>query len=237
MVPVLKEVEARENYKRVILELDKKITEQGGIEKIQPELLGEVVSGLGILAKNPVDGKLQFRREYSLVIMDIMDGDGTGDRASAQGLSKDEYIEKNIQIPKFAHNGELALFLEGDRKVRSFIISSIKSVLERSKGDVTAGADISLPAWKIEQTAIPQFKDKFEFYDYFEKRGSLEWQNILMESLSEKLDDYVSSSRFRLESDPTLVDKSKVTEFLKSLEQKMPEVVLRDVSVKNRIVK
>jgi len=58
-----------------------------------------------------------------------------------------------------------------------------------------------------------------------------------METLSKKLDDYVSSSKFRLESDPTLIDKSKVMEFLKSLDQKMPDVVLRDVSVKNRIVK
>jgi len=234
---VLKELEARENYKRVILELEKKIIQQGGFDKIQPELLGEVVSGLGILAKNPGDGKLQFRREYSLVIMDIMDGDGTGERASGLGMSKDEYIEKNLQIPKFAHNGELAIFLEGDRKIRDFIIGSIKSVMERSRGNVTAGADISLPSWKIEQTVLPKFKDKFEFYDYFEKRGSLEWQNILMEALSQKLDDYVSSAKFRLESDPTLVDKSKVTEFLKTLEQKMPDVVLRDVSVKNRIIK
>lgn len=233
----LKELEARENYKRVVLELEKKIVQQGGFEKIQPELLGEVVSGLGILAKNPADGKLQFRREYSLVIMDIMDGDGTGERAAGAGMTKDEYIEKHIQIPKFAHNGELAVFLEGDRKIRDFIIGSIKSVMERSRGTITAGADISLPSWKIEQTVLPQFRDKFEFYDYFEKRGSLEWQNILMETLSKKLDDYISSSRFRLESDPTLVDKSKVIEFLKTLEQKMPDVVLRDVSVKNRIIK
>ena len=109
--------------------------------------------------------------------------------------------------------------------------------MERSRGNVTAGADISLPSWKIEQTVLPQFKDKFEFYDYFEKRGSLEWQNILMETLSGKLDEYITSSKFRLESDPTLIDKSKVTEFIKTLEQKMPDVVLRDVSVKNRIVK
>jgi len=234
---VLKDLEARENYKRVILELEKKIIQQGGFEKIGAELLGEVVSGLGILAKNPADGKLQFRREYSMVIMDIMDGEGTGERAAAKGISRDEYIEKNIQIPRFAHNGELSVFLEGDRKVRDFIISSIKSVMERSRGNVTAGADISLPAWKIEQTVLPHFKDKFEFYDYFEKRGSLEWQNILMETLSEKLDEYISSSKFRLESDPTLIDKSKVTEFIKTLDQKMPDVVLRDVSVKNRIVK
>ncbi len=237
LATVLKELEARENYRHVILELEKKVIQNGGFEKIGAELLGEVVNGLGILAKNPVDGKLQFRKEYSQVIMDILDGTGTGERASAMNISRDEYIEKNIQIPKFAHGGELAVFLEGDSKVRNFIISSVKSVMERSRENVSAGADISLPQWKIEQTVLPQFSDKFEFYDYFEKRGSLEWQNILMETLSKKLDDYISSSKFRLESDPTLIDKSKVTAFIKTLDQKMPDVVLRDVSVKNRIVK
>jgi len=148
-----------------------------------------------------------------------------------------ERLKNEVKKGELEAVDELAVFLEGDRKIREFVLNSIKSVLERSKGNVTAGADISLPAWKIEQTVLPQFKDKFEFYDYFEKRGSLEWQNILMETLSKKLDDYVSSSKFRLESDPTLIDKSKVTEFLKSLDQKMPDVVIRDVSVKNRIVK
>jgi len=237
LASVLKELEARENYKRVILELEKKIIQQGGFENIQPELLGEIVSGLGILAKNPADGKLQFRKEYSLVIKDIMDSEGIGERASGKDKSKDEHIEKKIHIPKFDHSRELAVFIEGNRKVRDFVISSIKSVLERSIGNVTAGADISLPVWKIDQTVLPVFKDKFEFYDYFEKRGSLEWQNILKETLTENLNDYISSSRFRLESDPALINKAKVTDFLKTLDPKMPDVVLRDVNVKNRIVK
>ncbi|HNX23051.1 MAG TPA: hypothetical protein PKG60_03330, partial [Spirochaetota bacterium] len=139
--------------------------------------------------------------------------------------------------PKFVNSGDLAVFLEGDRKVRNFIISSVKSVIERSGENVTAGADVSLPTWKIEQTVLPQFKNKFEFYDYFEERGSLEWQNILMETLFEKLSEYISSSKFRLESDPVLINKSKVAEFIKTLDQKMPDVVLRDISVIHGIVK
>ena len=220
---VLKELEARENYKRVILELEKKIIQAGGFEKIHADLLGEVVSGLGILAKNPADGKLQFRREYSLVIMDIMDEHDINKHLSSQG------------IPRFSHSGELSDFLKGNSNIRNFIISSIKSVMERSRSNITAGADISLPEWKIEQTILPHFNDKLEFDDYFEKRGSLEWQNILMENLSKKLHEYISTSRFRLENDPALIDKSKVNEFFKSLNQKMPDVVLRDVSVKNGI--
>ena len=103
--------------------------QQGGFERIEPELLGEVVSGLGILAKNPTDGKLQFRREYLQIIMDIINGDGFDKPASSQRMPLDKDLENKIQIPKFAHAAELAAFLEGDRRVRYFIINSIKSGL------------------------------------------------------------------------------------------------------------
>lgn len=234
---MLKDIEARENYRRVVLDIEAKISSSGGFEKMTPELLAETVNGLGMLAKNPADGKLQFRREYSIVIMDILDGDGTGDRAAGQNMSKDEYIEKFLKPPKFADVGELVFFFENEREVREFISNSVKSVLERTKGNITAGADIALPKWKIEQSVLPVFKDKFEFYDYFEKRGSLEWQNLLRERLTDKLNEFVSSSRFRLESDPTLIDRAKVGEFIRSLDQRMPDIVLWEVKVKNRIIK
>ncbi len=220
-----------------MLDIEAKISSSGGFEKMTPELLAETVNGLGMLAKNPADGKLQFRREYSIVIMDILDGDGTGDRAAGQNMSKDEYIEKFLKPPKFADVGELVFFFENEREVREFISNSVKSVLERTKGNITAGADIALPKWKIEQSVLPVFKDKFEFYDYFEKRGSLEWQNLLRERLTDKLKEFVSSSRFRLESDPTLIDRAKVGEFIRSLDQRMPDIVLWEVKVKNRIIK
>ncbi len=234
---MLREIEARENYRKVILDLDAKITSSGGFDTITFDLLADTVIALGMLAKNPADGKLQFRREYSLVIMDILDGDGTGDRAAGQNMSKDEYIEKFLKAPKFTDVSELVFFLENERAVREFISTSVQSMLDRTKGNVTAGADISLPRSKINQTVIPAFKDKYEFYDYFEKRGSLEWQNLLRERLTERLHDYVSSSRFRLESDPTLVDRAKVGAFLQSLDQKMPDIVLWEVKVKNRVIK
>jgi len=234
---MLKDIEARENYRRVVLDLESKIVSSGGFEKITPELLAETVNGLGMLAKNPADGKMQFRKEYSLVIMDILDGDGTGDKAAGQSMSKDEYIERFLKPPKFADTGELVFFLENEWNVREFIANSVRSVLERTKGNISAGADIALPKWKVEQTELPVFKDKYEFYDYFDKRGSLEWQNLMRERLADKLHEYVSSSRFRLESDPTLIDRAKVGEFIKSLEQKMPDIVLWEVKVRNRIIK
>ncbi|NLV66224.1 MAG: hypothetical protein GXY14_00980 [Spirochaetes bacterium] len=233
----LRDIEARENYRRVVIELEARINSAGGFDKITPGLLAETVTALGMLAKNPADGKLQFRKEYSMVIMDILDGDGTGDKATAQNMSKDEYIEKFLKSPKFSDSGELEFFFENERAVREFITESVKSALERTKGNITAGADISLPRSKVEHTEVPVFKDKYEFYDYFEKRGSLEWQNVLRERLTDRLHEYVSSSRFRLESDPTLVDRTKVAAFLQSLELKMPDIVLWEVKVRNRVIK
>ncbi len=237
LVEELKDLEARENYKSIVMDFDKKIMEKGGYGNIPMELLVEAVNGLGMLARNPATEKLQFRKEYSLVIRDILDGDGTAERAGELNMSKDEYIERNIKAPQFKDNNELLFFLENDFSVRDFITNSVKSAIGRTRENISAGADVRLPKWKIDQVELPSFKDKYEFYDYFEARGSLEWQNLLRERLTEKLNDYVTSSRFRLESDPTLLDRSKVHEFLNTLGQKLPEIVIWEVKVKNKIVK
>jgi len=234
---VMKDLEARENYKKVVIDIDERIASSGGIEKVSLEILSEAVNGLGMLARNSTTEKLQFRREYSLVIRDILDGDGTGDRANSKNMSKDEYIERFIKAPQFTDMGGLILFLEDNYSVREFIRNSVKDVIDRTRGNINAGADVSLPKWKIDQIRLPEFKDKFEFFDYFEDRGSLEWQNVLKTALTERLDDFVSSSKFRLESDPTLVDRKKVKEFLMSMDQKLPEIVLWEVKVRNKIIK
>ncbi len=114
---------------------------------------------------------MQFRREYSLVIRDIMDGDGTGDRARAQNMNKDQYIEKFVKAPQFTNLGELTVFLENEYNVRDFLLSSMKETMARSRETVSAGANVALPQWKIDQVKLPAFRDKFEFFDYFEKRG------------------------------------------------------------------
>ena len=92
-----------------------------------------------------------------------------------------------------------------------------------------------MPKWKVEQAVLPVFDGRPAFYQYYAEHGSLEWQNILKERLTEKLNDYVSSARFRLESDPSLSDRAKIREFLRSLEQRMPGIVLWEVKVKNMI--
>jgi len=237
LASALKDVEARESYKEVILKVEEKIISAGGYENAPLETIAEAINALGMLAKNQSSNLLQFRREYSLVIRDILDGDGTGDRAQQQNLGKDAYIEKFIKAPQFKNLGELIVFLENEINVRGFLMITIRETINRTKETVSAGANISLPKWKVDQVALPQFKDKYEFYDYFEKKGSLEWQNILKSRLVDKLNAYATSSRFRLESDPSLLDRNKVSTFLNSLDQKLPQIVLWEVKADNKIIK
>jgi len=234
---VLKDIEARENYKKVIMNIEKKILDGGGYDNASLDTYVDAINALGMLARNPSTSNFQFRREYSLVIRDILDGDGTGEKARGQNMSKDKYIEKFIKAPEFKNMGELVFFLENEINTREFLISAMKDIIAKTKEPVSAGADIRLPQWKIDQVKLPTFKDKFEFYDYFEKRGSLEWQNILKNRLVDKLNDYVSSSKFRMENDPTLFDRNKVSNFMKSLSQKVPQIVYWEVMVENKIIK
>jgi len=237
LADMLKSIEAREDYKRVVLASEKKIEAEGGVEKASLDTIAEAINTLGMLAKNPAGEGLMFRREYSLVIRDIMDGDGTGDRARAQNMSKDQYIEKFVKAPQFANLGELVAFLENEYTVREFLLSSIKQALAKSRENVSAGASVSLPKWKIDQVKLPVFKDKFEFFDYFEKRGSLEWQNLLKDKLVDKLNAYVTSSKFRLESDPTLLDRNKISTFLATVEPQLPDIATWEVKIANKIIK
>jgi hypothetical protein len=237
LTDLIKSIEAREDYKRVILNAEKKIEAGGGVEKAPLETIAEAINSLGMLAKNPSGEGLMFRREYSLVIRDILDGDGTGDRAKAQNMNKDQYIEKFIKAPQFNGMGDLVAFLENEFTVREFLLSSIKQTIARSKETVSAGASVTLPKWKVDQVVLPTFKDKFEFFDYFEKRGSLEWQNLLKDKLAERLNAYVTSSKFRLESDPTLLDRTKIATFLGTVEPQLPEIVTWEVKINNKIIK
>lgn len=237
LADMLRSIEAREDYKRVVLGADKKIEAEGGLEKASLDTVAETINTLGMLAKNPAGEGLQFRREYSLVIRDILDGDGTGDRAKAQNMSKDQYIEKFVKAPQFANLGDLVAFLENEYTVRDFLLSSIKQILAKSRENVSAGANVSLPKWKVDAVKLPVFRDKFEFFDYFEKRGSLEWQNLLKDRLVDKLNAYVTSSKFRLESDPTLLDRTKIATFLASVEPQLPEIVTWEVKINNKIIK
>jgi hypothetical protein len=145
LIDFLKETEAREDYKHIVMNVKKKIDTEGGVGKASMDSLAEALNTLGMMARNPSSEKMLFRREYSLVVRDILDGDGTGDRAQLQNISK--------------------------------------------------------------------------------------------ERLRDKLDTYVTSSKFRLESDPTLLDRTKISTFLDSMNEKLPEIVVWEVKVNNKIIK
>ena len=208
----------------MILELYAKIEHYRDSDDIPPELLAEVVSGLGILAKNPSDGRLQFRRDYLAVIADVISGDGMP--GPVRGT--------DVQVPRFGSSFELIAFFRENTRIMEFITVMVRSVIERSLGNITAGADISLPARKIEQTVLPMFRNKFEFFNYYEKRGSLEWRNILLNALSAKLDEYLSSSKFRTGGGSGAPDRAKIGELLRALEQRIPEAVIMEADMKNR---
>jgi hypothetical protein len=233
----LQDMEAREGYKSGILQLEKKILESGGFEKISPSLLAQSIQTLAMLAKTK-DGFIVFRKEVSYIIADILDGDGTADRAKEKNISKNDYIEKYLKPPKFKSAAELSQFLSGiDPKVKDFLISEIKKTITGTKSNLLSGANVQLPASKIQKTVLPIFKDKTEFYEYFEKKGSLEWQRLLKEEMVRKMSKHLSSYDFRMDYDPTLLDRGKITKYLEEMKSKLPDVVTWEVAVDNKIIK
>jgi hypothetical protein len=232
----LKDTEARENYREVVLNIEKKVKADKGWKSISADLLAHGVAKLALMARNPVRKTLQFRKEYSLAIRDILDGDDTADKAKAKKMTKQQYIQKYIENPQFQNMEELVFFLDNETGPYEFLRKSVHDIVRRTKENVEAGAVINLPSWKKSKTRLPVFKDRYAFYDYFERRGSLEWQNLLKTRLVVKLNKTVSSSRFRLESDPTLPDRRKITLFLDKLTNRMPEIVLWEVKAMNKII-
>lgn len=233
----LKEMEAREGYKDLILDVERKILTSGGYESMSASLLAQSIQALAMLAKLK-DGSIVFRREVSFIIADILDGDGTADRAKEKNLSKDQYIEKFLKPPKFKTPSDLVEFLSKlDSKVRNFLISDIQKTITSTKSNEQSGAPVSLPASKVRSTKLPIFQDKTSFYEYFEKKGSLEWQRLMKEEMVRKMSTHLGSYDFRMDYDPTLLDRKKITDYLAEMRDKLPDVVTWEVAVNNKIIK
>lgn len=233
----LQEMQAKEEYKHNILNIEKKIMAEGGFEKISPKTFALAIHGLGMLSKSK-SGKIGFRKDVSLIIADILDGDGTEDRAKEKNLTKEQYILKHLQTPEFGTLDEFGKFLTtGDTKVRKFLMGEISSIIRRTKGNEESGAAIELPKSKIAGVSLPAFKDQFAFYEYFEKNGSLEWQNFLKNEIVSKLATKLGSYEFRMDYDPTLLDRKKIQEYLDSEKLNLPEVTVWETAVENKIIK
>ncbi|WCL48369.1 tubulin-like doman-containing protein [Leptospira sp. GIMC2001] len=233
----LKEMEARESYKQTILDLEKKIIQAGGYEKLNGKSLAMSIQTLAMLAKTK-SGQIVFRKEISDIIADIMDGDGTEERAKEKNISKEEYIQKYLKPPKFSSASDLIKFLDTlDSKIKAFLVAEIKTTIQRTKSNTIAGAVVSLPPARIQSIPIPKFKDKMEFYAYFEKQGSLEWQRLLKDEMVTKISAHLGSYDFRMDYDPTLLDRNKITKYLEEMKDKLPDVVTWEVAVENKIIK
>jgi hypothetical protein len=233
----LREMEAREDYKKTILNMEKKIIQAGGLESIDPKNMAMAVQTLAMLVRNK-DGSIGFRKEIASIIVDILDGDGTGDRAKEKNLTKQEYIDKFLKPPRFHTNQELLQFFANiDPTVKKFLVTEIENAIQRTKSNLQAGAVISLPSSKIASIQLPSFKDKTEFYTYFEAKSSLEWQNMLKEEMFSQMSRHLDSFEFRMEYDPTLLDRKKIMAYLDNIRDRIPEVVTWEVAVENKIIK
>jgi hypothetical protein len=233
----MKEMQAKEDYKINIINLENKIMAEGGYDKISSKTLVLAIHTFAMLAKTKSD-KIGFRKDIASVIADILDGDGTEDRASEKKLSKEEYITKYLSIPEFSSMDKLGEFLtKGEPKIKGFLISEIQNIIKRTKGMEEAGASVSLPKSKIHAAILPTFKDQYKFYEYFEKSGSLEWQNLLKNEIVTKLASKLSSYEFRMDYDPTLLDRTKIQAFLDKEKVNLPEVTVWETAVENKIIK
>jgi hypothetical protein len=233
----LMEMQAKEDYKSQVLGIETKILAEGGYDKLTSKTLVLAIHTFAMLAKSK-SGKIGFRKDISSIIADILDGDGTEDRASEKNLSKEEYISKYLKIPEFSSLEKLGEFLtKGEAKIKSFFVSEIQNIIKRTKGMEEAGASVALPKSKIQKTILPSFKDQYKFYEYFEKSGSLEWQNLLKNEIVSKLAAKLSSYEFRMDYDPTLLDRKKVQDFLDKEKLNLPEVTVWETAVENKIIK
>ncbi|MCU0824527.1 MAG: hypothetical protein MUF77_07775, partial [Leptospira sp.] len=65
----------------------------------------------------------------------------------------------------------------------------------------------------------------------------LEWQNFLKNEIVSKLATKLGSYEFRMDYDPTLLDRKKIQEYLDSEKLNLPEVTVWETAVENKIIK
>lgn len=230
----MRELYAREEYLGPVRKVIEKVEEAGGIRKCGAPLFTKAVLALGLLKKNK-QGAFQFRRDYDLVVRDIVDGDGTGERSREAGMTKDEYIRKHIPSPVFADMRALAVFLKEQPGVRGFLERDLERLFQSTMGSESAGAAVAIPAARVRVTEVPTFRDDMDFFQYFEDHGSLEWQNVLKSHLVDAVEQVVR--RFRKPEDPTLFDRGRIRNYLEELGSGLPSIVAWEVMLNTGVIK
>ena len=230
----LRELEAREHYLGSVRKVIEKIEAAGGIRSCPGNLFTRAILALGLLKKNK-NGSFRFRRDYDMVVRDIIDGDGTGDRGREAGLSKDEYIRKHIPSPIFESMQALSAFLQEHKSVRGFLERDLDRLFHDTMSHESAGAAVRIPAARVRATKLPEFRDDMDFYEYFEERGSLEWQNFLKDHLVEAVENTVR--RFRKPEDPTLFDRGRIRNYLEEMGNQIPSIVAWEVMLNTGVIR
>ncbi|MBR30575.1 MAG: hypothetical protein CMN77_04630 [Spirochaetaceae bacterium] len=230
----MRQILAGETYSSGIRKLMDEVQAGGGLEKISPELFARCLAGPGILKKNK-DGQIYFRKEYDLIIRDILDGDGTGQRASEANLTKEQYLEQKTRAVYFKGMGDLVKFVFSNAKVKSFLLTDLQRIFQDTRGSQISGAAVQIPRSKLASIKLHSFKDEFQFYDYFQTNGSLAWQDFLKNEIVQKVDSVLRT--YRHPQDPTLPDRARMEAYLEERKDSIPFVALWELKVKHGVIR
>ena len=230
----LKQILAGESYMAGIRKLMDEVQKAGGTKTISPDLFARCLAGPGILKKNR-EGQIYFRKEYDLVIRDILDGDGTGDRASQQHMTKEQYLEKNTRAIAFPGMADLVKFVYSNPSVKSFLITDLERIFAETRGGEVSGASVQIPRSRMANVKLHSFKDEFQFYDYFQTSGSLAWQDFLKNEIVYKVDAVLRT--YRHPQDPTLPDRARMEAYLNERQDSIPFVALWELKVKHGVIR
>lgn len=230
----LRRITSGSQYRKSVEGAFSQIEQSGGVKSMDAATFAKALASLGYLKKNS-SGQIGFRKDYDRVIRDILDGDGTGDRATAAGLSKEAYIEKHIPSPVFASIAELVKWTLQQTSVQKFLMHNMERIQRETAGNEITGAAINVPDARLAEVKLPVYRDEIDFYDYFQAEGSLEWQNYLKGKIVERIDAIVR--RYRKAEDPTLPDRAKIDQYLVENAERIPFVAAWEVRVNHRVIR
>ena len=202
----LRRITSGSRYRKSVEGAFSQIEQSGGVKSMDAATFAKALASLGYLKKNP-SGQIGFRKDYDRVIRDILDGDGTGDRAAVAGLSKEAYIEKHIPSPVFASIAELVKWTQKQTAVQKFLMHDMQRIQRETAGNEITGAAINVPDARLAEVKLPVYRDEIDFYDYFQAE------------------------------DPTLPDRAKIDQYLVENAERIPFVAAREVRVNHRVIR
>lgn len=209
--PFILEIEARESYKKTVMDMEESFRAAGGIESADDSLLAAAAVTLGMMART-TSGGMTFRKEYSSSVSEL---------AALPGRDAGSLPEP----PVFSGEDDLAEYIGSSRNMREFIRCSVYEVMRRTKGNLNAGAYIMLPVKLVQQYALPAFDNTSSFAEYCGTRESAEFFSGLNLCLEKRLSAYIEN-KFMHGNISARGAASGISLFLKAIEEKMPLTVI-----------